>query len=78
MIGSIKADKVYTAEECNQLCKDDVSEVRETCSMFALGRSDGKNYGKCYLLKGACTKSTDVSYDIWFSTPRFPSNFPAV
>jgi len=73
MIGSVLDDQVYTAEMCNKKCKDDPSE---SCTMFGVGRSDRSNYGKCFLTKGVCTKSTDVSYDIWYSTPRYPSNEP--
>ena len=76
MIGSILDDKVYTAEMCNQKCKEDVSD--DPCTMFGVGRSDRSNYGKCFLTKGVCTKSTDVSYDIWYSTPKYPSKKPGV
>ena len=44
-LGSVLTDKVYTALECNTLCKNDPNKK---CSMFALGRSDGPNYRKCY------------------------------
>ena len=69
-VGTVFTDKIYTAEECNQLCFD---ESTETCSLFGLGRSDGEHNGYCFLADGTCTSDGDVKYDVYKSSPRLPN-----
>ena len=72
-VGTVFSDKIYTAEECDQLC---FTESTETCSLFGLGRSDGEHNGYCFLADGTCTSDGDVKYDVYKSSLRVPSIIP--
>ena len=59
-IGQALSDKVYTPSTCDQACISD-----EYCVEFAVGREFDANHGKCFLYKGACTKSADGTFDLY-------------
>ena len=64
-IESTLVDQTYTRDTCDLACIKD-----EYCVEFAIGRKYDTNQGKCMLFKATCTKSADVTYDLYTSSVK--------